>query len=62
LARGAVDRIILRDALEKLLNMPALYDFRNMTEQQLKEAIEFGYAPEIQEDAEAILAARRALK
>jgi hypothetical protein len=52
----------LQEALEGLLGMPMLCDFKDSSEEQLQYARENGFAPEIQEDAEALLRARAALR
>ena len=58
LLRGA--GYVLQEAVEKLLALPEMHP--DATEEELEEAVENGFAPEIREHAETVLLARNALR
>jgi hypothetical protein len=53
---------VLQEAVERLMATWHLDDYKHKNDEYLEVQIEQGYAPEIQEEAEAVLLARNALR
>ncbi len=51
---------VLQEAVEKLLSLPEMHPCA--TDDELEDAVENGFSPDIREHAEAVLLARNALR